>query len=110
MARKDRTIAGFDDVAGDKGQDNANDINNNNDNVNVDVNLEQNSANNDSDFLDTILEGKKKNKNELVLTGIYLQPDLAHLLDKLGKQGGRGAKSRIVNDALRKVFNEKGLL
>lgn len=65
----------------------------------------------DPDFIDKLLvEGKKKKKDDLVLTGIYLQPDLAHILDSLGKKGGRGAKSRIVNEALRKVFTEKGLL
>lgn len=62
------------------------------------------------DFLDTLLESSGKKKNDLILTGLYLQPDLAHILDKLGKKGGRGTKSRIVNDALRKLFQEKGLL
>ncbi|NRF95767.1 hypothetical protein HQN89_33615 [Paenibacillus frigoriresistens] len=62
------------------------------------------------DFLDSLLVEKSKKKDELVLVGVYLQPDLAGILDKLGKKGGRGAKSRIVNDALRKMFTEKGIL
>lgn len=96
MARKDRTIAGFDDVAGTN-------INaNNNDNIN-------NESTDNPDYLDKLLE-EGKTKNELQLTGLYLEPDLARLLDKLGKKGGRGAKSRIANDALRKYFLDKGLL
>lgn len=42
----------------------------------------------DQDFLDKLPEeGKKKKSDELVLTGIYLQPDLDHILDNLGKKG-----------------------
>jgi hypothetical protein len=61
------------------------------------------------DFLDKLLE-EGKQKNDLVLTGLYLEPDLAKMLARLGKQGGRGAKSRIANDALRKYFLDKRLL
>jgi hypothetical protein len=61
------------------------------------------------DYLDKLLEDGKQ-KNDLILTGLYLEPDLAKLLDRLGKKGGRGAKSRIANDALRKYFLDKGLL
>lgn len=80
----------------------------NNNNVNDNVIVET-QPKNDPDFLDTLLEPTKK-KADLVLTGIYLQPELAKVLDMLGKKGGRGAKSRIVNDALKKLFTEKGLL
>lgn len=105
MARKDRSLAGFDDVAGDK--------ENNNVNVNDDDNVHKDARelpNDNPDFLDTLLEPGQKKKPDLILTGIYLQPDLARILDGLGKKGGRGAKSRVVNEALRKVFTEKGLL
>jgi protein involved in sex pheromone biosynthesis len=61
------------------------------------------------DYLDKLLEDGKQ-KNDLHLTGLYLEPDLAKLLDQLGKKGGRGAKSRIANDALRKYFLDKGLM
>lgn len=94
MARKDRTLAGFGDVAGENNKNSNNDVNNND---------------NGQDYLDKVLkEGKPK--NHLVLTGLYLEPDLARLLDHLGKKGGRGAKSRIANDALRKYFTDKGLM
>lgn len=61
------------------------------------------------DFIDAILVGQK-DKRELTLTGVYLQQDVLDILNQLAKQGGRGAKSRIVNDALRKWFAEKNLL
>jgi predicted nicotinamide N-methyase len=101
LARKDRSIAGFDDVAS-AGKNN----DNNNDNANANVNVN----NSDQDFLDKLLVEGTKKKNDLVLVGIYMQPELASLLDALGKKGGRGAKSKIVNDALRKFFDEKGLI
>ncbi|MGO4268238.1 hypothetical protein AB4Z22_00075 [Paenibacillus sp. TAF58] len=72
--------------------------------------VENKESSDKTDFLDSLLVEKSKKKDELVLVGIYMQPDLAGILDKLGKKGGRGAKSRIVNDALRKLFTEKGLI
>lgn len=61
------------------------------------------------DFIDSLLDGKS-GKDDLTLTGVYLQADVLKVLNRLAKKGGRGAKSRIVNDALRKVFEEKSLL
>jgi hypothetical protein len=99
LARKDRSLAGFSELASEKGS-NAN----NNDNVNVNVET------GDPDYIDKLLDEGSKKKDDLVLVGVYLQPDLAQILSRLGKKGGRGAKSRIVNDALQKLFSEKGLL
>ncbi|MBP1934878.1 hypothetical protein [Ammoniphilus resinae] len=128
MARKNRSIAGFGEVANEKINDNSNNNVNSNGNIDIDDNKEDdvsiNINNNDDlnevdenkaedegmDYLDQLIEGGKKKKDESVLTGIYLQKDIAQILDRLGKKGGRGAKSRIVNDSLRKVFAEKGLL
>jgi hypothetical protein len=62
------------------------------------------------DFLDKMLNNGLPKKTDLQLHGIYLEPDLSKLLNRLSKQGGRGAKTRIVNDAMRKYFKEKGLL
>lgn len=104
MARKDRTLAGFGDVAG-----------NNNDDMNVNDKINTNNKETekgDADYLDTLLleEGPgKTKKHELILVGVYLQPEVARLLDRLGKKGGRGAKSRIANDALKKYFKDKEL-
>lgn len=79
-------------------------------NPNVEPNANPNTSEEDGpDFLDRMLkEGQKK--NELHLHGLYLHTDISKLLNRLAKQGGRGAKSRIVNDALRKYFTDKGLL
>lgn len=101
MARKDRTLAGFGDVAG-----------NNNQNVNDNVNNKNEAtepAEEHPDYLDKLLDAGKP-KHDLTLVGVYLEPDVAKLLDQLGKKGGRGAKSRIANDALRKYFLDKGLM
>ena len=63
----------------------------------------------ETDFIDTIINGTiKKEVKELV--GIYLQPDVLNTLRLIGKKGGRGAQSAIVNELLRLAFIEKGLL
>lgn len=107
MVRKDRSLAGFDDVANTGSNNNIN--NNDNDNNIVNDNVNKRMPGQGPDYLDQLLEGQTK-KQEMKLTGVYLQPDVEKILDKLGKQGGRGAKSRIVNEALRKLFMEKDLL
>ncbi len=128
MARKNRNLASFEDLANhniDKSINNKN----YNDNVHNDANINEmvevnnkekegqgfninNTAVETQDnYLDSLVSSNEKKKvNSTVLTGIYLQEDLSHILDRLAKKGGRGAKSRIVNEALRAVFNEKGLL
>ncbi|MDP4085787.1 MAG: hypothetical protein Q8934_14370 [Bacillota bacterium] len=140
MARKNKNLASFNDVARNninKNVDVNNNINindNNNDKITDRVNdsantniIEVNIPNENEDinnnvninnkpqersYLDTLIEGKAKKSNEAetVLTGIYLQKDLSKILDSLAKKGGKGAKSRIVNEALRSIFIEKGLL
>jgi hypothetical protein len=127
MARKNRNLASFDDLANNNVNKNINNninddvninINNNNninkntnDNINNDANINVNANISEVDYLDTIIEGNtKKTDAATVLTGIYLQKDLSQMLDRLAKKGGRGSKSRIVKEALRKVFSEKGLL
>lgn len=144
MARKNRNLAGFDEVAStnnnnvnvnknDNEEINVNDdvkidandnVNHNDDkNVNMDANIDNGinvSDNNDAnvnveepkeDYLDKLIEGKaKRTESDKNLTGIYLEKDLSQILDRLAKKGGRGAKSRIVNEALRSVFKKKGLI
>jgi hypothetical protein len=102
LARKERKLASFGDVASEKGIENDNI--NNNDNVN-----NNNEHEHGTDYLDELIEGPKK-KQEKALHGLYLDPDVAKILDNLGEKGGRGAKSKIANEALRKLFMEKGLL
>jgi hypothetical protein len=113
MARKNRNLASFDDLANNNVNKNINkNINDDvNINVNNDANINVNDNINEVDYLDTLIEGNtKKTDAATVLTGIYLQKELSQMLDRLAKKGGRGSKSRIVNEALRKVFSEKGLL
>lgn len=82
-----------------------------NTNVNVNINEKNNNAESPGDYLDKLIEGNtKKKSNETVLTGIYLQKDISQILDRLAKKGGRGAKSKIVNEALKTIFEDKGLL
>lgn len=92
MKRKNRSLASFDSVA---------DINtneNNNDNVNVNIN--DNKKVNIEDILETAP------KKELV--GIYFDADIARELDNLSKGKPRGTKSKLVNEAMRKLLKELG--
>lgn len=91
MARKDRSIAGFGEVAGRQESQAAEPTNSN---VNVNININD-------------LIGKEEKKE---LVGIYFDADVKAVLDRLGKQGGRGAKSSIVNQAVRRLLQEQGLL
>lgn len=117
MARKNRNLASFGDVADININNDINNKINNNENdkeiINVhnseDIN-EYNNINDDTDYLDSLIEGTKKKSNQPVLTGVYLQKDILQVLDRLAKKGGKGAKSKIVNEALRKLFIEKDLL
>lgn len=63
-----------------------------------------------SGYLDELLEGDGKKKQGTTLTGVYLENDILKVLDQLAKKGGRGAKSKLMNEALRKLFTEKGLM
>lgn len=91
MARNKRNLAGFDAVAAEV--ENTSNINTN---VNINVN---------NDVIDEILGGKQAKQ----LVGIYFDEDLAIILNQLADKK-RGAKSAIVNEALRRLFQEKGLI
>lgn len=62
------------------------------------------------DYIDMLINDTLKRKDKPSLVGVYLEEQVAEILDLLGKRGGRGAKSRIVNECLRKLFISKGLL
>lgn len=110
MARKNRSIAGFEDVAI---------LTNENVNVNANIYVEEEKnklaecaeeqEEIEDHFLVRVIEGKVRRK-DLVLVGVYLDPQIAEVLDRLGKKAGRGAKSEIVNNVLRSDFEESGLL
>lgn len=87
MSRK-RSLAGFDAVASKT-----------NDNTNININKNTN--------ISEIISSTKKPAKKL--TGLYLEEEIAAVLDRVAG-GTRGAKSEIANAALRKLFEEQGLM
>lgn len=86
---KKRSIAGFGDVASEEQRENLEKINLSSldDIVNVNANV--------------------SNKR---LIGIYFEQEVADILKELAKSGNRGIQSKIVNEAVKRLFQEKGLL
>lgn len=84
--KKTRTLASFDEVA--------------NTNTNANIN---NNVNND--VIGNILGEQQQPKKML---GIYFDADVAGMLDQISTK--RGDKSAIVNEAVRRLLTEKGLL
>lgn len=93
---KKRNLAGFGDVA--------NTNNNNNNNININDNIDINSNKN---IIDNIINPTKQKKE---MVGIYFDPDVADALERIGKSGGRGAKSRVVNDIIRAYLEQNGFI
>lgn len=58
---------------------------------------------NDSDKIDMLLAGKKTKRN---YRGFYFDSDVLDIIDSVDS----GVKSDLVNECLRKVFKDKGLL
>jgi hypothetical protein len=77
---------------------------NNNDNVNVN--------NEDDDYLRSLAAGKKANKKKTkkVFTSFYMDPDLATEVDKIAARGQKGDKSKLINQAIRKLLEEYNVL
>jgi hypothetical protein len=61
------------------------------------------TINNDSDAIDMLLAGKKAKKE---YRGYYFDSDVLGVIDSVDS----GIKSELINECLRKVFREKGLL
>lgn len=103
MARK--SIADFGEVSSnpivqeDNKKDNKEDIKDNSVNDSIE---------DSKDFFDELKKGKKKEEKP-VYTGFYADPDIAKILNKWAKKGGRGAKTKIINEALRMIFEQKGI-
>lgn len=60
------------------------------------------------DPLDALLNAENE---ELLYRGYYLEKEVVKVIEKMGKKGGKGRggiKSKIVNEALKQVFKEKG--
>jgi hypothetical protein len=77
---------------------------NNNDNINV--------KNEDDDYLRSLAAGKKANKKKTkkVFTSFYMDPDLAAEVDKIAARGQKGDKSKLINQAIRKLLEEYEVL
>lgn len=63
------------------------------------------------ELIDSIINNNvKKRLDDLKQVGVFLEPDVFAVYEALGNKGGRGARSEMVNLALRKMYKEKGLL
>ena len=58
----------------------------------------------ENDIIDKLLNGEKKEKK--IYRGFYLEKEIMAIIDRVDE----GDKSKFVNECLRKVFQEKGLL
>ncbi|MED4029660.1 hypothetical protein P4672_25840 [Priestia megaterium] len=66
---------------------------------------EQKQSNSEVDAIDILLENPK-DRSKRVYRGFYFDDDVLSIIDRIPKN----YKSELVNEALRKVFKEKGLL
>ena len=97
--RQRRTLAGIDEVASKNPNINVNDNDNN-----------EIKENENEDPMDRILSANKKKDETHVLKGIYFEKEVAQAIDRIARNGGKGIKSQLVNEAVKKVFKEKGWL
>ncbi|PPA68677.1 CopG family ribbon-helix-helix protein [Jeotgalibacillus proteolyticus] len=114
-------------------KENVNDSNNNNNNETIDeINVKDNNTNNnknieinnnktyvndndvvdDNDYLRELAAGKKaiKKKPKKVFTSFYMDPDLAAEVDKIAARGEKGDKSRLINQGIRSLLEEYGVI
>jgi hypothetical protein len=94
----------YDEKEHDSKDDNKDENINNNDNVAV--------INEDDDYLRSLAAGKKANKKKTkkVFTSFYMDPDLATEVDKIASRGQKGDKSKLINQAIRKLLEEYDVL
>ncbi|WP_061810488.1 CopG family ribbon-helix-helix protein [Rossellomorea vietnamensis] len=88
-----------------------------NDNIEINkdetyVNNNDNVKNEDDDYLRSLAAGKKANrkKTKKVFTSFYMDPDLATEVDKIAARGQKGDKSKLINQAIRKLLEEYEVL
>lgn len=84
--KKPRTLATFNEVA------------------NINANINTNTNVNGKDVIDEILNEPKQKK----MLGIYFDSEVSEALDRISTK--RGDKSAIVNEAVKRLLIEKGLL
>lgn len=52
----------------------------------------------------------KKEKDKPVFHGVYFEPDVSAAINKIAKKGGKGVKSKLINDIVKAALQQKGLL
>jgi hypothetical protein len=110
-----RKLTRFDDVANVNKNNNDNVDVNNNVNNNEDINENNDINTNESDLVGSLrlladTKSKKKGKESMKPTGIYFEENVLTVLKNLASNGGRGAQSKIVNDATKDAFIQAGLM
>lgn len=110
MARKNRSIAGFGKVASDTTETGQVSQEEQVDATQEAVSKEEAPKTEVKPARGSALDSLLGNKKETVQMGFYIEKDLAEVLNSLQKQGGRGTNSKIVNQVLRELFEEQGLL
>jgi hypothetical protein len=121
MAKQQRKLSGFNDLASRKENINDNiNINKNEesakkteaDKVNENINVNNNINDKDSlEFVRSLTEKpKKKAKDPIKPTGIYFNKNNLILLKRLSENGGRGTQSKIMNLAAEEFFKKAGLM
>lgn len=98
----------------DKPINNNNDVDNNVDNNVDNKNSSEKERNNDmisaiDKVIDTALATKKE-KEKPVFHGIYFEPDVSAAINRIAKKGGKGVKSKMINDIVKVALEQKGLL
>ncbi|MBN8194223.1 hypothetical protein JI667_19000 [Bacillus sp. NTK074B] len=101
----------YDDKENDSKEDNK-DVNDNIENNKDETYVNNNDKNEDDDYLRSLAAGKKANKKKTkkVFTSFYMDPDLATEVDKIAARGQKGDKSKLINQAIRKLLEEYEVL
>lgn len=90
--------------------------NKNDDEINNNIETYVNNNNvvivNDDDYFRNLASGKKvpKKKPKKVFTSFYMDADLATEVDKIAARGEKGDKSKLINQAIRRLLEDYDVL
>lgn len=70
------------------------------------INHDSDNKSTSYDLIDVLLSNEKARTSNRIYRGFYFDSDILEILDRVSK----GNKSDLINEALRRVFKEKGLL
>lgn len=80
-----------------------------NNSIHKDSDVENNSeTETELDPLEELFQEHPRKDDTHTYRGFYLENSIVKIIDKKSKKGGKGMKSKIVNEALKIVFKEKG--